>query len=740
MVQRVERSRPPGRNDTCPCGSGKKYKRCCLLRDSAVPAVRSFLEVVADLQLADETGDRIGAIRVLEDARQGLHDPDLEGMLVERYMGLPPEEAAPLLRRWWDQEHDRFSGAGLAQILIAEGHRDEALEVLSESKGADAWPEYWRLLAMLRDEEGDTEAAIRAMELYTRLVSEDAEAWTTLADLQIRFGQEDRALQSLRRAGDVVPDHILPRMSRLRILAGQARWRETRDLAEALLEGKYEDAEPDVLYELRDLLARAYFVLGYFDAARRLWESLLAESPEDGEVRFRLVTLEMTTGRHQRVLVLLHPPVAGGVDLRMLDVHLRSLLTLHEFEDAAQVAMAIEKLDGRLHLLPLVQASQAIVGKEHGWGLEQLVGEPPDLYSDLWHTLRLECLAHLGRWQEMWPDLRALGQTEDRVLTSAALGAMAAGKLDLVERLLAKIEDQQSLEARSLSSLLGPIRQARRAAEVRRQQQVDQAEKQRWVAESRDLRRRIRELEQHNAALEDALALSEQAFQQLLERVGVLSEDSGTTWEAHVQGMAERAHKDALARELHQAEQRLRMMLSQDCWDRLSESTRASLLEGEWLFAALEGEDRDYGAALLEFARGLERAFKDAIFVPARSHWQRWPGPADRLQDEGHDPSLGPFVRFVLQGSHLTLGSMATALDRMSDIRRQGVAVSLLRRQLGIDASDERTLLDWERTAGRLALAAEARNQPAHAAAVSRDAVREFRDLVLGTDGLLRAF
>ena len=24
-----------GRNDLCPCGSGKKYKRCCMARDEA---------------------------------------------------------------------------------------------------------------------------------------------------------------------------------------------------------------------------------------------------------------------------------------------------------------------------------------------------------------------------------------------------------------------------------------------------------------------------------------------------------------------------------------------------------------------------------------------------------------------------------------------------------------------------------------------------------------------------------
>jgi len=25
----IKADRPPGRNDPCPCGSGKKYKKCC---------------------------------------------------------------------------------------------------------------------------------------------------------------------------------------------------------------------------------------------------------------------------------------------------------------------------------------------------------------------------------------------------------------------------------------------------------------------------------------------------------------------------------------------------------------------------------------------------------------------------------------------------------------------------------------------------------------------------------------
>src|ERR1017187_10371194 len=32
-----ERTMKAGRNDPCPCGSGKKYKKCCLPKDQLIP-------------------------------------------------------------------------------------------------------------------------------------------------------------------------------------------------------------------------------------------------------------------------------------------------------------------------------------------------------------------------------------------------------------------------------------------------------------------------------------------------------------------------------------------------------------------------------------------------------------------------------------------------------------------------------------------------------------------------------
>ena len=42
----------PGRNDTCPCGSGKKYKKCCELKQQNKPGNTLLLIVVGLLMLA----------------------------------------------------------------------------------------------------------------------------------------------------------------------------------------------------------------------------------------------------------------------------------------------------------------------------------------------------------------------------------------------------------------------------------------------------------------------------------------------------------------------------------------------------------------------------------------------------------------------------------------------------------------------------------------------------------------
>lgn len=48
------KNRDVGRNDPCPCGSGKKYKRCCLGREEAVPLSAGSAEAFAEMRQALE--------------------------------------------------------------------------------------------------------------------------------------------------------------------------------------------------------------------------------------------------------------------------------------------------------------------------------------------------------------------------------------------------------------------------------------------------------------------------------------------------------------------------------------------------------------------------------------------------------------------------------------------------------------------------------------------------------------
>lgn len=44
-----------GRNDLCPCGSGKKYKKCCMRKDSVIEIARMREERFFQLKLIFRT-------------------------------------------------------------------------------------------------------------------------------------------------------------------------------------------------------------------------------------------------------------------------------------------------------------------------------------------------------------------------------------------------------------------------------------------------------------------------------------------------------------------------------------------------------------------------------------------------------------------------------------------------------------------------------------------------------------
>jgi len=114
-----------GRNDPCPCGSGQKYKRCCLPRDEAVAAAeRAAATRAAALARETERFAPAAATGVeedgLDDASNAVIDLINAGRLDDA------EHAAQDLLERYPEVHDGLER--LAMVAAARGDRARAAE------------------------------------------------------------------------------------------------------------------------------------------------------------------------------------------------------------------------------------------------------------------------------------------------------------------------------------------------------------------------------------------------------------------------------------------------------------------------------------------------------------------------------------------------------------------------------------------------------------------------------------
>ncbi len=116
-----------GRNDPCPCGSGKKYKQCCLARDEAAAATARAAHAAAApprrpgftsyLQIRDHDTDE------LTEASNAAANLVRAGKLDEA------ERAAHDLLARFPDVHDGYDRLGM--VCEARGDHRQAAEVLS---------------------------------------------------------------------------------------------------------------------------------------------------------------------------------------------------------------------------------------------------------------------------------------------------------------------------------------------------------------------------------------------------------------------------------------------------------------------------------------------------------------------------------------------------------------------------------------------------------------------------------
>ncbi|MBT3220491.1 MAG: hypothetical protein HN348_15500 [Proteobacteria bacterium] len=118
-MARKRKTRKVGRNDACSCGSGKKYKRCCLSKDQATKSQAPTAKPPFSYAWADDEMD------ILEEMSNRIVD-----LINAGEVDKAEQLCIELSRRWPD---DIDSLDRLALVRRAQGRYEEAEELFLQA-------------------------------------------------------------------------------------------------------------------------------------------------------------------------------------------------------------------------------------------------------------------------------------------------------------------------------------------------------------------------------------------------------------------------------------------------------------------------------------------------------------------------------------------------------------------------------------------------------------------------------
>ena len=184
-----------GRNVPCPCGSGKKYKKCCLEKDLAeritpVGTGPEWEEVESPVaqEFSDLSAGREGGANAYANEIDREDDPDMEEAPQPEPTRYPrpredlpdlPVEQQALVDAWWKDFNPLFRKRDVDEMIrrvvgfmeehpelfIHLGLEHEALfELGAEAGRRKEWPKYAGLLARIREEH--PEMYVRSFSYY----------------------------------------------------------------------------------------------------------------------------------------------------------------------------------------------------------------------------------------------------------------------------------------------------------------------------------------------------------------------------------------------------------------------------------------------------------------------------------------------------------------------------------------------------------------------------------------------
>jgi tetratricopeptide (TPR) repeat protein len=372
---------PPGRNESCPCGSGRKFKHCCgrePARATAPPPtperssawqllhaghaaqaeaecervlVRSPLhgQTLVCLALARHAQGKDG-VAALESASRALPDDAhvhyLLGQALEE-RGLLARAAVSLARATALRPDFADAHNDLGRVLLELGDTEAA--IVSCQRALALQPRFAAALGNLANAErarGTLAAAIAGYRHAIALEPGLAAAHRNLGSALIQVGEPEAGIDALRRALDLKPGWAAAVTQLARELTARGRAAEALPYYDRLLA---HDRRADTLNDYGTLLAG----LGRFEAAADCFRAAVDLAPREAPPHANLGHVLHCLGDHRAAIG--HSRRAIELDPRLLEGHLHlgnALLAINEMhaaEAAYRAGLEVEPHHAALH-------------------------------------------------------------------------------------------------------------------------------------------------------------------------------------------------------------------------------------------------------------------------------------------------------------------------------------------------------------------------------------------------------
>ena len=337
-----------GRNAPCPCGSGKKYKQCCL-GNKATPEKMAADTLFMQAQKAQAEGRFAEAqARYATILDRDANNPEachFQGLLyhqtgrtqlalplIERSLTLRPqnkqfltnagliyqavgdwkkaEAAYRVLTRLVPQDDTFWQHLG--QMLMEQGNTEEAEQVYRKATGlAESNPEYWKslgiaLLKLCRP--GDVEEAVRCFRKVIAADPGDAEGHNNLGIALGLLNRRDEALAAARTATKLDPRSWQPWLNLAQIYL-------TNDEVENALEVYQHGIELATDKDMFNVtLGHTLNLLGKFDTAITFFRRAYEKNPKDLGLLSQFITHQKFTSTDDPLLMKARAAVDASTD------------------------------------------------------------------------------------------------------------------------------------------------------------------------------------------------------------------------------------------------------------------------------------------------------------------------------------------------------------------------------------------------------------------------------------------